>query len=421
MFGAYLLCNVRNFSYLCITEARYWARNQPNLSTMGRPLKKSKVKEPVRIRESKLKDGSKSLYLDIYYKGVRKYERLHLYIVPGTTPLDKQQNDATWAIAERIKSERIIQIQSQGIKAWEKIKRSSMLLLDWLEKEYEVEDGFARKTLMGRRDMRKKLTEYLGSINHQWLTVKDIDEDICRGFISFLRTSKHGVAKTEGRTISHGAGFHHQGIFNGALNRAVRLGLLEANPMNKLEKKEKFEARQEEREFLTIEETKKMIATPCTNEQVKKAFLFSCFTGLRLSDVRSLTWNKIYDRPDGSGKFVRVLMQKTKRYVNVPLSSDALACLDKKDDWDAPIFTLPLDPTVSYHIKKWSKVAQLRKKITFHCARHTFGTTLLTLKNDIYTVSELMGHKNISTTQIYAKIVDSRKVEAIDLMDNFFK
>ncbi len=387
---------------------------------MGRPLKKSKVKEPVRIRESKLKDGSRSLYLDIYYKGVRKYERLHLYIVPESSPLDKQQNEATRAIAEKMKSERIIQIQSQGIKAWEKIKKATMLLLDWLEKEYETEDGFAKKTLMGRRDMRRKLTEYLKGTNQEHVTVKDIDDDLCRGFISFLRSSKHGVAKKDGRTISHGAAHHHQSVFNGALNRAVRLGLLEANPMRKLERKEKVEARQEEREFLTIEETKRMIATPCANEQVKKAFLFSCFTGLRLSDVRSLTWNKIYDRPDGSGKFVRVLMQKTKRYVNIPLSSDALACLEEKDDWDAPIFTLPLDPTVCYHIKKWSKTAQLRKKITFHCARHTFGTTLLTLKNDIYTVSELMGHKNISTTQIYAKIVDSRKVEAIDLMDNFF-
>jgi hypothetical protein len=58
--------------------------------------------------------------------------------------------------------------------------------------------------------------------------------------------------------------------------------------------------------------------------------------------------------------------------------------------------------------------------ITFHTSRHTFATMMLTLGADLYTTSKLLGHANVKTTQIYAKIVDSKKVEAVNLVDNVF-
>lgn len=145
-----------------------------------------------------------------------------------------------------------------------------------------------------------------------------------------------------------------------------------------------------------------------------------CFAGLRLGDVRALTWNKVFLASDGKTKFVRTIMEKTNKLVNVPLSKEALNCLNEKEDPNEPIFTLPGTPTVCHDIRKWMQNADIKKHISFHCSRHTFATMMLTLGVDIYTTSKLLGHSNVSTTQIYSKIVDEKKVEAVNKVDNLF-
>ena len=210
-------------------------------------------------------------------------------------------------------------------------------------------------------------------------------------------------------------------MLNGALNKAVRDGLIPGNPMKQLDKREKFQPSPEEREFLTIEEVRTLMETPCTNEQVKKAFLLSCFVGLRLGDVRELTWAKVMNTPDGNTQYVHVWMEKTQKPINVPLSNEALRYMEKKEDPDAKLFKLPTsDATINYHIKKWMKAAKIDKKISYHCSRHTFATMMLTLGADLFTTSKLLGHANVTTTQIYGKIIDKKKTEAVNLVDNLF-
>lgn len=390
---------------------------------MGRPKKTLKVKEPIRIRERKLANGNISLYLDIYQKGTRKYESLNLYIIPASAPDAKSRNAETRAIAEKIKADRIIALQGNSIKHYDKIKRSSSSFIDFL-KDYEQDSfGFTESTLKGRSDMRKKIEEYLDEEGLAYISIRDVTPDFCRGFLKFLATAKNSVAKNqEGRKINEGCAHHHQAVLNGALNRAVRDGLIPANPMKMLDKREKFQpGKGEEREFLTIEELKLLMNTPCSNEQVKKAFIFSCFAGLRLSDVRGLTWNKIMKMPDDSSLYVHVVMQKTQKPINVPLSAEALRCLEEKVDPNELIFNLPSsDATINYHIKKWVKKAEINKTISYHCSRHTFGTMMITLGADLFTTSKLLGHANITTTQIYSKIIDKKKVEAVNLVDNLF-
>ena len=209
-------------------------------------------------------------------------------------------------------------------------------------------------------------------------------------------------------------------MLNGALNKAVRDGLIPGNPMKQLDKREKFQPSPEEREFLTIDEVRTLMETPCTNEQVKKAFLLSCFVGLRLGDVRELTWAKVMNTPDGNTQYVHVWMEKTQKPINVPLSNEALRYMEKKEDPDAKLFKRPTsDATINYHIKKWMKAAKIDKKISYHCSRHTFATIMLTLGADLFTTSKLLGHANVTTTQIYGKIID-KKTEAVNLVDNLF-
>jgi len=389
---------------------------------MARPKKSLKVKEPIRIRERKLADGNISLYLDIYVKGTRKYESLGLYLIPESLPNAKAANARTRSIAEKIKSDRIIALQDRGIKQWDKIKRSNMPLVEWLMQYEQDSFGFKPSTLKGRMDMRKKVEEYLEQEGLSYIGMNEINQDFCRGFLRFLETAKNSVAKKQkDRTISKGCAHHHQAVLNGALNKAVREGIIQQNPMKKLDKREKFQPSPEEREFLTIEELRNLMDVPCSNEQVKKAFIFSCFSGLRLSDVRTLTWNKIHKMPDGKTLYVHVFMQKTQKPLNVPLSGEALKVLEEKENPDEPIFKLPAsDATINYHIKKWVKNGKIDKTISFHCSRHTFATMMLTLGADLYTTSKLLGHANVTTTQIYSKIIDKKKVETVNLVDNLF-
>ncbi len=105
---------------------------------MVRKKKQIKLKEPVRLREKKLKDGNRSLYLDIYSNGIRKYEYLKLYLVPELNENAKEANKQTLQIAEQVKSERILALQSRGVSDWDYIKKSSMPVVVWFEKEYEA-------------------------------------------------------------------------------------------------------------------------------------------------------------------------------------------------------------------------------------------------------------------------------------------
>ena len=223
---------------------------------MGRQKKEVKAKEPIRIRERKLKNGSISLYLDVYQKGVRKYESLGLYLVPETSSRARQLNKEARQTAEKIKSDRILALQHASVKQWDKVRKSSTLLMDYL-KDYENADtGVSQKTLKNRHDMRMKIDEYVTECNQSLLSVANIDVEFCRGFIRLLKTAKIARKKSGESTISVGYAATVQTSLNAALNNAVRDGLLKANPMKAINAKEKVHMPDSSREFLTLEELK---------------------------------------------------------------------------------------------------------------------------------------------------------------------
>ena len=179
-----------------------------------------------------------------------------------------------------------------------------------------------------------------------------------------------------------------------------------------------FQAPKSSRVFLTIEELKQMAANNILeNEQTKQAFMFACFTGLRLSDIRSFKWSDI-QVSDGNW-FRDFKQQKTNDRLNLPISNDAKKWMPKKvDGIDTIFYKLPKSTCeLDRQIKKWAKAAGIDKYVTFHTSRHTFATMLLTKDNDIYTVSKLLGHRNVSTTQIYADLVGQKKVRAINSLN----
>ncbi|MCH3941161.1 MAG: site-specific integrase [Bacteroidales bacterium] len=386
---------------------------------MAKRKKEIKVKEPVRIREKVLGDGTISLYLDMYHKGNRKKEGLKLYIIPETTPAAKLQNKNTRRLAEQIKAQRILDIQKDGLVDWEKLKKFRTTLVSWLEDFVTCEAQLSPSGVVSKRNAKVRVEEYLASIGKPDLRLSEVDREFCRGFVAFLRTCKSHRGK---ETISETTARLLMYRIAAAMDKAVVEGLIPNNPFRVLEAKEKPKIRASRREFLTVEELKVLINTPCRCDIVKRAFLFSCFTGLRYSDMKSLLWSEIHTTADGKTLYIEHRQVKTKKTVTIPLSDEALRWMPKQVDGIDQVFhELKISTgTVEDVLKEWMKDCKIDKHITYHCSRHTAATTLLTLGANLYVVSKLMGHSCIQMTEVYAKIVDQKKVETMNLVNNLF-
>ena len=176
----------------------------------------------------------------------------------------------------------------------------------------------------------------------------------------------------------------------------------------------------EVREYLVVDELQRLIRTPCKKEELKRMFLFSCFTGLRASDVTGLRCGEIVE-DDNGGLEVCKIMKKTSLRVTVPLSKPAMNFLPIKKEGTSQfdyVYSLRGIRNMTSHIVEWAKDAGIKKHVTFHVARHTFATLVLTQGADIYTVSKLLGHSDVSITQRCAKVIDKKKTEATHLLDD---
>ncbi len=254
-----------------------------------------------------------------------------------------------------------------------------------------------------------------------YIAFRDIDKDFLNSFVDFLKqakkASKFGLLKAGG-VLSNNSVIAYYGVLRTAINRAYKEGIITVNPTKEFDFASKVKAEVSRREYLTIEELKRLIGTECKYEIMKQAFLFSCLCGLRVSDIRKLKWNDL--QKSGERIRIEIKMQKTKEPLYLPISDEALKWLPQQNEakGDDLIFPLTHEGTINKILQKWAKDAGIIKHISFHVARHTHATMMLTLGADLYTVSKLLGHKNIATTQIYAKIVDKKKEEAISLIPN---
>lgn len=380
---------------------------------MARKRKTIKAKEPVRLRFKTLANGNKSIYLDQYQEGRRTYEFLKLYIIPEVDEAAKAQNVNTMQAANAIKAQRIIELTNSGAGVKSKGHLSKMLLSEWMTICQKAKKENGCKSFESQiRKAAKYVEAYRGGV-----ALCQVDTDFCRGFAQYLKT----VEKPKGGKLSAETVHDYFRIFAFVLSRAVKKGIIPSSPVKGMEASEKPGQPESTRQYLTVDEVKRMIEADCKSEVVKRAFLFSCFCGLRRSDVHGLTWGDI--QKDGDNVSLRIIVKKTGKPITLPLSSMALRWLPERGfakDVDR-VFHLP---TPSAHQTKtfraWVANAGIKKNVTFHVARHTFATMGLTAGADLYTVSKLLGHTQISTTQIYAKIIDKKKTEAVDMVSNLF-
>lgn len=341
------------------------------------------VEEPIHVRTEKLSGGSYSISLHINVDKRKEYKILI-----------ELQDEANTFECEEIKPE--------------------MDLISYIQ---YIADKDVRKT--ARKVDMNALIHHLQGYDKTGISLRKVNREYLVGFVEYMKTAIQEHPKKE-RTIHPNTQSHYYKRLSYVLNYAVTEELIAKNPMDKVPKEERPKQRKSEREYLTIDEIITLAKTDFYNETLKRAFLFSCFCGLRHCDVKVLTWENL--RTDKSGKVeLRIVQQKTKEQIILPLSNEALKQLPARKG--APSKAKVFDNLISLGrsneiLSRWAKDAGIEKHLTFHVARHTHATMMITLGADIYTVSKLLGHTNIQTTQIYAKIVDESKEKAIDLIPN---
>jgi len=376
-----------------------------------------KAKEPIKIRFKKIANGNKSIYLDLYIDGKREYDYLKLYLIPETSPTDKAANVKTLELANAIKAQKIVELQNTAHGFKTVGTRSKMGLIDYInslaEKKRAKAGGGKRTTAESYLALAKHITAYNGST----ATFKQIDRFYCMGFIDYLKTAKNA---NNGQILNENTQAGYMKSFEHVLNCAIIDELIVVNPFKQIKPENKPKKHKAEICYLTFDEIKKLENADfpvCTD--VKKAFLFSCYTGLRFSDVKNITWGQL-QKDNNNDILITYVQKKTKKQEYLPIPQIAIKYLPEITETKSKekIFKIPDGSYCNKMLKFWSAAAGISKHLTFHVARHTYATLLLSLETPIETVSKNLGHSEIRTTQIYAKVVSKSQREAVNKLDS---
>lgn len=341
----------------------------------------------VSLKTRKGKNGE-ALYLDIAHKGKRKKEYLSLYLTG-----DKQADKETLKVAETIRIKRLAELQK--VESLE-IEPDKYLFKSVAEVQGTKETGKAKSNY-------STLLHHLKEFYKEDIKIKKVTSDQIEKFKQYLLSK-----------ISQNSTKIYLTTLKAVFNYALKKEYLTKNPFNKVDN---IKTAETIREYLTTDEIKAIEQINTRATETKRAFLFACYTGLRFSDIKNLKHEDIKD------DIIQVKMKKTSSFIRIPLNIQSKKYLYLNNNilplQQTNVFNLPSISSCEKALKILFKNAGIKKnKISFHLSRHTFATLSLNLGIDIYTVSKLLGHKDLNTTQIYAKLLDSAKIEAMAKFNN---
>ena len=375
----------------------------------------------VSLRQKKISKGRKSLYLDFYPPiphpetgEPTRREFLGLYIYEkAKTPIDKQHNTETLKIGESIRQKRENFLNKPEI--YSQYEKEQLRLKELGEQCFiEYFTKLANKRKASNHDNWVSALNYLDTFTNGSLKFADLNQKFLEDFKEYLLTTKSN--RSNKTTLSQNSAVSYFNKVKAALKQAYKDGILQYDLNAKVKPIKEAETR---REYLTLDELNKLVKTPCNDVLLKRAALFSALTGLRFSDIQKMTWGEL-EYIKGQGYFLNFNQKKTKGVEVLPISEQAYSFTEGTESpKDMPQNKLVFEGLKysAYHNKhlfQWIGAAGITKDITFHCFRHTFATLQLFNGTDIYTVSKMLGHKDLKTTQIYAKIVDDTKRKAAD-------
>ncbi len=362
----------------------------------------SNICKNVSLYTRKIKQGKMlSYYLD-YYPGYRdpetnkvmRHESLGIYIYAN--PKNKTEKDYNARLTEKAEALRC--------RRYEEIVNERYDFFDQKKLQGSFVDYF--KKMADKKNDRyvhayKHFYEFVGGeCSYAEMTI-----ELGNRFLEYLRNAKqmtHDRQTLHPNTIAS-----YWSAFLGTLHQAFREGKIKDNIAPCLEHAETIPT---EKVGLSAEELITLAETPCEVPVLKRAFLFSCLTGLRKSDVKQLTWDMIQPEADGT-LYLSIRMKKTQDLIHNPIGEEALELMGEPKT-EGLVFPEFRDKMTQAPLKRWIKAAGITKNITYHSSRHTYCTLQLGAGTDSRTVQSLVGHKNLATTQGYLDNVDSKKVDA---------
>lgn len=398
-------------------------------------MRKSKTTK-VTLRFRMLDSGKETLYLD-YYPGIpnpetgvpMRREYLGMYVVPlrkrnGELQTNKdgshkysEEDAETIRLAQIIcanrqnelsKAQIYTEAEQELLKAKERGKGDFIAYFRDLAKDKKESNYNNWMSAL------KHLQDYTRKSDNS--TVKrfcDIDLIWCERYRDYLLNVP--TNRSENAVLSNNTAASYFLKFKIALKSAYKYGYLQKNINEDLKGIKERETR---REFLSLDELKKLVETPCSNPVLKRAALFSALTGLRHSDIRKMKWGELVET---DSKFtLRYTIQKTGKYDELPISEQAMRLCGERGNPESLVFEgLAYSAYANKALAQWLGAAGITRDITFHCFRHTFATLQLASGTAITTIQKMLGHKNIGTTMVYAKVLEEAKREAADKLKIF--
>ena len=346
----------------------------------------------VKLRWKLLKSGKKSAYLDIYHNGERKYEFLKIYVSQKDTAQDKKERKY---LLERIRAKKELELQASDYDYVPSFKKD----IDFINYFEKFIENYKRKDIRKIAAALVKIKVFYGKDK---LPIKNITPIFCKKFMEYLTGEESG--------LSGGTPYDYWKSFKKVIKEAKLEGIISSDPSeNTVWKNKGHKSGQLKKNILTKEELQLIAKTHCGNNEIKRAFLFACFTGLGAAEIRKLTWSRVKNN-----KLV-LYREKTNEQVINELHPVALKLIGERGKAEEYVFdTLPSDNGINKCLKNWVIRAGIEKKITFYCGRHTFATQLLLNGANLKTVADCLGHTTTSHTIKYLNYVDSLKSDAIN-------
>ncbi len=370
----------------------------------------------VKLRKSPIKGNRQSLYIDYYPaiispingKSTRR-EFLGMYILDNPkTPFEKQSNKEIIQLAEQIMQNRAMQYNKAEI--YTGYEKEQIRLKELGEQNFvEYFKKLTDKRKYSNHDNWISAFKYLNQFTNGQIKFSELTVQFFEDFKEYLLNTKSN--KSSKSTLAQNSAVSYFNKVKATLKQAFKEDYLSIDLNAKIGSIKPAET---QRNVLTIEELNALIKTECQNPLLKKVALFSALTGLRFSDIQKLKWGE-FEHIKDEGNYIQFKQKKTEGIERLPISNQAVELMGEPKEKNENVFEgLKYSAYHNKHLYQWIGASGITKDITFHCFRHTYATIQLNMGTDLYAVSKMLGHKDIKTTQIYARIVDETKRNTID-------